>query len=171
MQTLDVISVNLWQILISLANLLILFLLFKKFLYGPVNKMLAKRREEIDGEYNNAESANKAAQSAQAELESRLANAKAEAEDIVKQAADAAASRGDKIILDAKAQAEGIIKQAKADAELTAKQAEADIKTHIVDISTAISEKMLEREINADDHKALIDSVISKIGDDNDSNI
>ena len=33
MQTLEIISVNLWQILISLANLLIIFLILKKFLY------------------------------------------------------------------------------------------------------------------------------------------
>ena len=61
MQSLDIISVNLWQILISLANLVILFLILKKFLYGPVTKMLAKRREEIDTQYTEAETANKSA--------------------------------------------------------------------------------------------------------------
>ncbi len=171
MQTLDVISVNIWQILISLANLLILFLLFKKFLYGPVNKMLAKRRDEIDREYSDAEAANQTAKAAKQELEQRLKNAKGEAEDIVKEAADIASARGDKIIADAKAQAAGIISQAEAAAELEKKRAEEDIKAQIIDVSTAISEKMLEREINADDHKALIDSVISKIGEENDSDI
>ncbi len=171
MLNLGIISVNLWQILISLANLLILFLILKKFLYKPVNNMLQKRREEIDGEYAEAEEANKAASMAKTELEARLADAKVEAEGIVKEAADVAAARGDKIIADAKMQAEGIIKQAESAAELERKKAKDDIKTQIVDISTAISEKMLEREINADDHTALIDSVIAKIGDDNDSNI
>ena len=42
MQNLDVISVNLWQILISLANLAILFLLVKKLFYKPVKKILEK---------------------------------------------------------------------------------------------------------------------------------
>ena len=32
-QTLDVISVNIWQILISLANLLLIFLILKKLLW------------------------------------------------------------------------------------------------------------------------------------------
>ncbi len=171
MQNLGIISVNFWQILISLANLLILFLILKKFLYKPVNNMLQKRREEIDNEYAEAEASNKAASNAKAELEERLANANTQAEGIVKEAADAASIRGDKIVAEAKAQAEGIIKQAEAAAELERKKAKDDIKTQVVDISTAISEKMLEREINADDHKALIDSVISKIGDNNDSNI
>ena len=39
MQTLDVISVNLWQILASLLNLLILFLIVKHFLYKPVKTL------------------------------------------------------------------------------------------------------------------------------------
>ena len=47
-QSLDVISVNLWDILISLANLLILFILVKKFLFKPVKKVLEKRQSEID---------------------------------------------------------------------------------------------------------------------------
>ena len=55
MQSLEVISVNFWQILISLLNLLILFLLFKKFLFKPVNNMLAKRQSEIDAKYEEAE--------------------------------------------------------------------------------------------------------------------
>ena len=54
MQSLDVISVNLWQILISLANLLILFLIIKKFLYAPVKNILAKRESEIENRYSEA---------------------------------------------------------------------------------------------------------------------
>ena len=57
MQSLDIISVNLWQILISLANLTILFLLLKKFLYKPVTKMLVARRAEIDSQYSDAQNA------------------------------------------------------------------------------------------------------------------
>ena len=48
MQTLEVISVNVWQIIISLCNLLILFLIIKKFLFQPVQKMLDKRKASLD---------------------------------------------------------------------------------------------------------------------------
>ena len=43
-QTLDVISVNLWSILISLANLLIIFLILKKLLWKPVKKVMEQRQ-------------------------------------------------------------------------------------------------------------------------------
>ena len=169
MQSLDIISVNIWQILISLANLTILFLLLKKFLYKPVTKMLSDRRDEVDSQYADAENAKQSAEAKDAELTERLKNAKAEAEDIVKEAATAAQNRGDKIVEDARATADGIIRQAKVDAELELKRAEESIKTQIVDVSAALTEKMLEREINADDHKALIDNFINKIGEDDDS--
>ena len=169
MQSLDIISVNLWQILISLANLAILFLLLKKFLYKPVMKMLSARESEIDSRYNDAETAKASAEAKDAELTSRLENAKAEAEGIVKEAADMAKARGDKIVEDAKVQAQGIIRQAESNAELEKKRAESAIKTQIIDVSTALTEKMLEREINADDHKALIDDFIEKIGENDDS--
>ena len=166
MQNLGIISVNLWQILISLANLTILFLLLKKFLYKPVTKMLEERRTQIDKEYSDAETANASAKAKDAELTERLAGAKQEAEDIVKEAADAAQARGDKIVEDAKAAADGIIRQAEQEAELELKRAEAAIKTQVIEVSTALAEKMLSREVNADDHKALIDNFIDKIGDE-----
>ncbi len=166
MQNLGIISVNLWQILISLANLTILFLLLKKFLYKPVTKMLEERRTQIDKEYSDAETANASAKAKDAELTERLAGAKQEAEDIVKEAADAAQARGDKIVEDAKAAAYGIIRQAEQEAELELKRAEAAIKTQVIEVSTALAEKMLSREVNADDHKALIDNFIDKIGDE-----
>ncbi len=169
MQSLDIISVNLWQILISLANLTILFLLLKKFLYKPVTKMLQARQAEIDSKYNDAENAKQSAEAKDAELTTRLANAKQEAEGIVKEAADIAKARGDKIVEDARATADGIVRQAEMDAELERKRAEETIKAQIIDVSTALTEKMLEREINTDDHKALIDNFIDKIGEDNDS--
>ena len=55
MQFLDVISVNLWQILISLANLLIIFWVFKRFLFKPVQKVLNARQEQVDKIYSDAE--------------------------------------------------------------------------------------------------------------------
>lgn len=168
-ENLDVISVNFWQILISLANLTILFLILKKFLYKPVQKMLDARRAEIDGQYADAENAKNSAEAKDAELTERLAGAKQEAEGIVKEAADIAKSRGDKIIEDARTAADGIIRQAEVDAELERKRASETIKTQIIDVSTALAEKMLEREINADDHNALINDFIDKIGEDDDS--
>lgn len=169
MQSLDIISVNIWQILISLANLALMFFILKKFLYGPVTKMLNKRREEIDKDYLDAKTAKSAAEANVRELEAELGHARDRAEEIVKEAATTASSRGDKIVADARAEAEGIIRQAKTQAELQLKAAEKSIKTQIVEVGAALTEKLLEREITENDHKEFIDSFIEKIGDSDDS--
>ena len=61
MQNLDVISVNLWQLLVSLVNLVLLFLIVKKFLYKPVKNMLETRQSNIEGQYAAADEAKKQA--------------------------------------------------------------------------------------------------------------
>ena len=59
--SMEVISVNIWLILISLCNLLILFLILKKFLFKPVTKTLDERKKAIDADYAAAAEANSAA--------------------------------------------------------------------------------------------------------------
>ena len=167
MQTLDIISVNIWQILISLCNLLIIFLIVKKFLFGPLQKVMSGRQAEIDEHYKTAEEAEKSALSAKTEFESKLAAADEEAASILKEATVRAERRGDKIIDEAKEKAEVIVRGAQAEAELERKKAKEGIKQEIVDVSTCLSEKILEREIKPEDHKKLIDSFISEIGEGN----
>ena len=168
MQSLDIISVNLWQILISIANLAILFFIMKKFLFGPVQKMLANRRATLDKLYSDADIAKEKALLSEQEWKEKLEGADSEAEAIIQKAADTAAWRSEKLIEEAKDKADGIIRQAETEADLRLKQAEDGIKQEIVNVSAALTEKLLAREISMKDHQNLIDSVIEQIGDDND---
>ncbi|MBE7040957.1 MAG: F0F1 ATP synthase subunit B [Ruminococcaceae bacterium] len=168
MQSLAIISVNLWQILISIANLIILFLLIKKFLYKPVQKMLAERQSALDKLYSDADNAKEKALLSEQEWKEKLDGADHEAEAIIQKATDTASWRSEKMIEEAKEKADGIIRQAETAADLYRKQATDDIKQEIVNVSAVLTEKLLEREINMDDHKNLIDSVIEQIGDDHD---
>lgn len=169
MQSLDIISVNLWQILISLANLLIIFLILKKFLYKPVKKVLEERRLAIDTDYSEAAAAKEQALLDKSTYEEKLLSAGDEADRIIKTAVDTASAREREILEDAKDRADRIVKKAEADAVLERKKAEADIRREIVEVSTLVSEKMLRREISAEDHKQLIDSFIDDIGDGNEA--
>lgn len=165
MQTLDVISVNLWQMVASLANLIILFLLVKKFLYNPVKNMLKNRQDTIEGDYNAASKAKEQAEADKLAYEEKLKTAKGEADKMIKSAADIATEREKQILEDAKAKADGIIRQAEVNAALELKKAEDGIKKEIVSVSSMLTEKMLEREVNSEDHKKLIDSFIESIGE------
>ncbi len=166
MQTLEVISVNLWQILISLLNLLILFLLFKRFLFKPVNTMLAKRQSEIDARYDEADEAKRLAEEDKLLWDEKIGTVKAETDEMIKKAQDSAKRQSETIVTKARETADGIIRQAETQAQLEMQKAEEGIKREIVEVSTALANKLLEREINVDDHRDLIDSFIEKIGDE-----
>lgn len=169
-QTTDIIFVNLWQILISLANLVIIFLVVKKFLFKPIKKVMDSRQNEIESQYAYAEQAMSDARASKAEWEEKRQNAKAEADEILQNAADNAKYRGEKILEEARERADGIVRQAEIEADLERKRATADIKREIVEVSGALAERMIGREINTDDHRALIDSFIDELGDDYDAN-
>lgn len=166
MQSLEVISINLWQILISLANLVILFLIIKKFLFKPVKKVLAERQTAVDAQYFAAEEAETQALANKDAWEHKMQSADAEADAIIQAATSKAQIRGDKIVSDAREKADGIIRQAQTAAELERKKAEDEIKKEIVDVSAVLTEKILGREINTQDHRAMIDSFIEGLGDD-----
>ncbi len=168
MQSLDIISVNIWSALISLANLVILFLIIKKFLYKPVKATMAKRQEQIDAQYAAAKEAQELADSNKAEWEERVADAKATADAMIKDAADTAKRRGEAIISDAEARADSIVRQAEVQAELERRNAEEGIRREIVEVSTQLAGKILEREVKADDHRGLIHSFLEDMGDAND---
>ncbi|MBO5407858.1 MAG: F0F1 ATP synthase subunit B [Clostridia bacterium] len=166
MQTLPIISINLWEMLYALLNLLILYLLVKKFLYQPVKKMLSQRQATIDNEYKEAEEAKQKALSDKQTYEEKLSGAEAEADSLIQSAVQNAGQRELEILAEAKEKADGIRRQAEADAALELKKAEQTIREEIVNVGTLLAGKMLEREMNAEDHKKLIDALIDEIGDE-----
>lgn len=169
-QSLDVVSVNLWQMLISICNLLIIFLIIKKFLFKPVKAAMDKRQAAVDKQYDDAAKAKSDAESSRSAWEAKLATADDTADGIIRDAEKSAKLRGEKVVADAKEKADDIIRLAEEDAALSRRRAEKDIKKEIADVSIALTGKLLEKEINEDDHRKLIDSFIGEIGENNDTN-
>ena len=166
MQSLDIISINIWHIVISLCNLLILFLMLKKFLYKPVKKVLADRQAAIDSRYLDADKAKSEALRSKTEWENRMAAADEEAAGIVSSAVESANRQSSAILGETREKADRMMSRARAEADAERRKAEDDIRIRIADVSAAIAGKLLEREISSADHSDLIDSFISEIGDD-----
>ncbi len=166
MQSLEIVSVNLWQILISLANLTILYTLLKKFLYKPVKAVLDGRKAAIAKEYADAEEARTSAAAARDEYAAKLATAHATADGIIHDATVIANRRGDKIVAEARDKADEIVRQGELEASMEKKKAMETIRQDITDVSAAMTEKLLGREMKADDHRSMIDDFLKGVGED-----
>ena len=164
-QTLDVISVNIWQIVISLANLLLIVLILKKFLWKPIQRVMKQRQEMVDKQFADAAEAEAKANEDKAQWAEKLAIADDEAAARIAAADETARRHGERVVAEAKEKAQGILRQAEAEAELERQKATASIRDEIADVSAELAQKMLEREINAEDHRAMIASFLDEVGD------
>ena len=71
----------------------------------------------------------------------------------------------DKAKVTANAEAAAILSKAQKDVELEKKRAVNDAKNEISSMALAIAEKVVSRELNGKDQKALVDQFIDELGD------
>jgi F-type H+-transporting ATPase subunit b len=163
MRFLDVISVNIWAILASLANLLLLTWIIKKFLFKPVKKIMDARRAAIDEDYAQAKTAREEAEETRRSYDAAMAAAKMTGDQIIADANRAAEFRSNEIVAEAREKASEIRRQAEEDAVLERKKAEDEMKHEIANVSAQLTGKLLQREINEEDHRTLIDSFLNDL--------
>ena len=166
MGNLQIVSFNLWQVLISLANLTLLYLGLKKFLYNPVKAVLEGRKESIAKSYAEAEEARDSANAARDEYAAKLATAHTTADEIIHDATVTANRRGDKIVSEAREKAEEIVRQGELEAAMEKKKAMESIRRDITDVSAAMTEQLLKREMKDSDHRSMIYEFLKGVGED-----
>lgn len=161
----ELLGVNPWTALFTLLNTLTIYFVAKKFLFGPVMKIIADRQKEIDDLYADAGSAKTEAEAMRSEYRDRLADAHAASERIIREAVARGQAREEDIVRQAQAEASAIMDKAAADIQLEKKKALNDAKNEISDIALAIAGKVVGRELNAADQQSLVDSFIAGLGD------
>ena len=155
------VSIGWWEILVTMCNTLITFLIIKKFLYKPVRKMLAARTEEVESMYSTAEKAQSEAEQMRSE---RLSKAKEEAAEIVGSATRRAAERSDEILRESSQQASAMVKKAERVIEQERIKAHKELKDEVADLSVMIASKIVERDVKPEDHERFIEDFIDKVG-------
>ena len=113
------------NLLFTVINLLFLAFLMKKFLFKPVREILAKRQNEINASFQNAEATNQAAAELKAKYEASLDNIESERQETINKAKIEASKEYDEIIHNANKNAEKI----RADAKIQAEK-DAETKQH-----------------------------------------
>lgn len=160
----DFVSIGGWNILVTICNTIITFLIVKKFLFKPVRKMLAARAEEVQAMYDQAEADRAEAAAMKKDYTESIANAKAEAAQITQSATRRATVRSEEILAEASRQATDLKKKAEQSIEMERKKAMNEIKDEIADLSIMIASKVVEKDINEADHKRMIEDFIDKVG-------
>lgn len=161
---LDLVSIDPGTIVFTLINTLIIFLIFRIFLYKPVCNILEKRREMAAAEIADAQKAKEAAEKAEQEYTARLADAKSEAAEIVKQATLKAQKREEEIVSEANQKAAEIRAKAEENIERDKQRAKNEIKDEISEMVVMAASRVVEKEISAKDNEDIISKFLSEVG-------
>lgn len=159
------VTIDVWTMIFTWGNLLILFWLMKKYLFKPVNAILDKRQEEAEGMISSAKRDMDEAMELKAEYREKLENATMQANEMVKDAARKATLKEEEIIKDANDKAAQIIERANKQIELERENAYQEIKKDVSSLSVMIASKVLEKDISEEDHKEMIGKFIDEIGE------
>ena len=165
MKTLEFISIDAWTIIFQICNLLILLFLVRKFLWKRVMAVLEARQKEIDGIYEAAGEDRREAAEMKADYTARMGNAREEADRLVRNAVDTAHNRGDAIVKEAQAEAAHIKQKAERDIDQEKRKAYSELMGEISGMAADIAGRMVEREINAEDHRELVEEFIKSAGE------
>lgn len=147
----------------SIAFLIVLGVLVK-FAFPTLKKTMADRTEKIRSDLDGAAAAKASAEEELATYRAQLANSRNEGQELIEAArGDAERVRAD-IIARAETEAAEIKARATEDIRLATERAQADLQASVKDLSIELAEKVVERNLDPETQRALIDSYISQVG-------
>lgn len=154
---------NLNTMIISMVTLLILFFIFKKFLFEKVRANLELRKEYIKNEINSADNKHKEAQTRLIEAQTKLSDAKVEAHTILSDAKVSGQRQYDETVLAASSEATRLATENREEIKSERDAMQTDIHAEIIEVAFSAASKVVEREISKKDNKKLVKDFISEV--------
>lgn len=158
------------QIVTSVTTLVIFAMLcavLGKYAWGPIASGLKAREDRIRKDIDDAEATRKRAEATLREYNDRLAQAEARVSEMIGNATREGEKAAENIRIRAKQEAEEIRERATREIETAREEAVAAIYRDAAEISTKIAEKIIRRNLNADDQRELVRqslAELSKVG-------
>jgi F-type H+-transporting ATPase subunit b len=153
-----------WNLLFNMINVFVLYLLMKKFLFGPVSAMMEKRANAVKESFAEAENAKTKAHELKQNYEQELAKAEIKAEAIVKEAKQKALEEYEKQIEAAKEEASKIMEESKKRIELERTHSMQDIESEVAKIALLAASKVIQKNISDSTNEQIINDFLAEAG-------
>lgn len=151
-----------WNILFNIINLIILYLLMKRFLFKPVNAILEKRQQAADAQFAEADRQKAEAKESQEHYDALVQGAENEKKRIVADARQEASAEYGRIVSEAKDKADGIVEKAKADAENEKAAAMQQADAAVRDMVVTAAARMVAMKDAKESDRALYDKFLAE---------
>lgn len=153
------------NILWTLINLIILFVLMRLFLFKPIKKVLDKRRELIDDQFRQAQEKEDSANKLYEEYQAQLSTADDEKKQILSESRKNAKIEYDRIVDKAQNDADKIIADARKNADMELKKAQEAAKEGIAALAMEAAEKIVGSQSGSELDKRFYDEFLNESSD------
>lgn len=162
-------KLDLANILITLVNLIVLYLCLKKFMIGPVLNVMKKREDMIQGQFQQAAETQKDAEELKEQYKQKIEQAGEESTRIVEQAKQRASEHYEAKVTDAEAQAKFLVAKAQEQIQLEREKALAEMESQIAGLAMEAAGKIVTGDASAEKNQSMYDEFLAKAGDANDT--
>ena len=160
----DMLDFDVWTIVFSVINILVLFFFLKKFLFGRVNAMLEKRAQMVQADLDQAKQSTQEAEQLKSEYEATLQGARDEAKKLIATAQQTARAQGDQITAQAQQQADSMMAEAQKEIERERRQTLDGVQGEIADLALAAASKLMEQKVDDQTNRDLVNAFLSEEG-------
>ena len=157
------------NLVFTIINLLVLYLLMKKFLFGPIIKVMDVRKAMIDQQFAGAKEQEDQAKALKEQYEGALKSAREESFQIMEQARKEAKAQADKTVEDTQAKVSAMLAKAQEDINTERENAMRQMKDYVASLAMEAAGKIIGKNSGADQDLSLYDQFIEKAGDPDDS--
>ncbi len=150
----------------AIATLVIfgaLFLILRKWAWGPIINQLRHREQSVADELDRAADREKSSQELFALYKERLDGSAAEGADILAQSRKDAAKAHEKVIHDARAQGLEMIERARQEIDQAKATAIKELRGSTADLAADIAGEVLRRNLDHQEHQRLIEQSLEQI--------
>lgn len=151
-----------WNILWTLINIVLFYVLMKLFLFKPIKKTIDKRKELIDKQFEDAQNANELANTKLAEYESKLEDVQNQAEQIIADAKDTAKNEYSKIVDRAEYEVKQLKEQAQKQIEADKDKARKAAKEELACLAMQAAEKVVGATVDSKTNSDIFDEFLNE---------
>lgn len=160
-------NINPWDILWTVINLLVLFLLLKRFLFKPVIAMMDRRAAMIQDDIDRAKATKEEAEQLKTKYEGELKDAQQQAADITAKARKRAEADYNKIIESARTDAVAMITDAEKTIAQEQEKAVSAAKEQIADLAVLAAAQVISKNIDKESNLVYAEQILSEVGASN----
>lgn len=151
-----------WNILFILINLVIFYLLMKKFFFKPIISTMDKRKEMLEKQFKDAEEVNTKALELKKEYEDKIQNAQEESARIISDAKESAKTEYGKILDKAENDAEKIKQTAKKASDAERETIIRSAKEDIASLAMEAAEKIVGANVSDKTNSQIFDEFLNE---------